>query len=73
MSKRETFIKGQSAALHVPESIVRLIVERWELERKTAGGASHDDQLVAKGGGWFILPDGRKIQGRDAALAALGS
>ena len=72
MNKKETFIVNTSRTLRVDASIVRLVVEAWEHERKTPVGADHlNGDIEHVGGGWFLLPDGRKIQGRTQALEAL--
>ena len=70
-SKKDRFITTAAGRFKVPQSIVRLIVEAWEHERKTPGGNGNTVELGPAKGGWYTLPDGSKVQGREAALEAL--
>lgn len=66
-------IAATAAELRLSEVTVQMVVSAYDanraaLKRANAGAAVKPKEL---GGGWYLLPDGRKVQGKAAAEQAM--
>lgn len=56
-----------AARLRMPNGTVRMVAEAIEAAPKTAPAPKH------KGGGYYLLPDGSTVRGREKAEAVIQS
>lgn len=74
-TQKEQAIQATAAELRMSESEVRTVVSSFDANRAALGRAQAGAAVSPKhlGGGWYLLPNGTKVQGKAAAVEAIAA
>lgn len=70
---KEHAISATAAELRLSETTVRMVVGSYDAARKALGRAKSGAKVRPKsvGGGWYLLPNGERVQGKAKAEQAM--